>query len=84
MYTGYFHDVFPGRGNGDEDRWQFWLNRSGNVYLRSVTWAGQWQLMQGVVCYTGSSGQLVVVGRIDNGGFGTDYWTFIMQRNYLI
>ncbi|HSP80415.1 MAG TPA: hypothetical protein VLQ93_17925, partial [Myxococcaceae bacterium] len=75
---------FPGRGNGDEDRWQFWINRGGSVYLRSVTWSGQWQLMQGVVCYTGSSGQLVVVGHIDNGGFGTDYWTFVMQRDILI
>lgn len=84
VYTGYFHEVFPSRGNGDEDRWQFWINRSGNVYLRSVTWNGAWTLLQSVVCYTGSSGQLVVVGQTETPGFGTDYWTFVMQRNYLI
>ncbi|WNG47409.1 hypothetical protein F0U60_27260 [Archangium minus] len=83
-YTGNFHEVFPGRGNGDEDRWQFWIERSGSVYLRSITWNGSWAPMQNVVCYTGSSGQLVVVGLINNPGFGTDYWTFVMRRNYLI
>lgn len=83
-YTGYYHEVFPGRGSGAEDRWQFWIDRGGSVYLRSLTWNGAWALMQNVVCYSGPSGQLVVIGLFNNPGFGTDYWTFVMRRSYLI
>ncbi|WP_342378112.1 hypothetical protein NVS55_02080 [Myxococcus stipitatus] len=83
-YTGYFHEVFPGRGNGDEDRWQFWIARSGAVSLRSVTWNGAWASVQNVTCYTGDTGQLVVVGTTVTPGFGMDFWTFVMRRNYLI
>lgn len=84
VYTGYFHDVFPGRGNGDEDRWQFWVNRPGQLWLRSVTWGGSWQLLSSAVCYRGPGGQIVVTGSIDNLGFGTDFWTFVMNYGSLI
>lgn len=83
-FSGYFHDVFPGRGNGDEDRWRLWVGRGGLFWLQSITWSGSWQLMQSPVCYTGPNGQLVVTGHFDNPGFGTDYWTFVMQRDTLI
>jgi hypothetical protein len=83
-FSGYFHEVFPDRGNGDEDRWEFWVGRGGRFYLRSITWGGGWGLMQRPVCYAGPGGQLVVTGQFDNPGFGTDFWTFVMAPDQLI
>jgi hypothetical protein len=83
-FSGYFHEVFPGRGNGDEDRWEFLVGRGGLFYLRSVTWGGIWTLLQSPVCYAGPDRQLVVTGYIDNPGFGTDFWTFVMAPGALI
>lgn len=77
-FNGFFHEVFPERGNGDEDRWQFWVGRNGLFYLRSITWNGSWQLMQNAVCYTGPGGTIVVTGQFDNAGYGLDFWTFLM------
>jgi hypothetical protein len=37
-YAGLFNEVFPGRGNGDVDKWEFWVYRTGAVWLRSITW----------------------------------------------
>jgi hypothetical protein len=80
-FSGYFHIVFPGRGNGDEDRSVLWVSRGGWFWLQSITWGGSWMQLQSVVCYAGPSGQLVVTGHIDNPGFGTDFWSFVMQRS---
>jgi hypothetical protein len=84
-FSGHFSEVFPGRGNGDEDHWDFWVNRGGLFYLRSVTWGGSWALLQSPVCYAGPDRQFVVTGYIDNPpGFGTDFWTFVMSPDDLI
>jgi hypothetical protein len=83
-YTGPFHEVFPGRGNGDVDRWDFWASRSGAFWLRSITWNGAWQQLQGVTCYRGPGNQTVVTGHISNPGFGTDFWTFVLVGDTLI
>jgi hypothetical protein len=83
-FTGNVHEVFTDRGNGDEDRSAFWIGRSGAVFLRSITWNGSWRQLQGQVCYLGPEGQLVVTGHLDNSGFGTDFWSFVMQRDTLI
>lgn len=84
VYTGYYHEVFPGRGNGDEDRWGFWVNRSGQLWLKAITWGGNWTLMPNVTCYDGPQGQLVMVTQSDNPGFGTDFFTFVMNYDTLI
>lgn len=55
-FSGYFHDVFPGRGNGDEDRWRLWVGRGGTFWLQSITWNGPWQPIQSPVCYTVRAG----------------------------
>jgi hypothetical protein len=83
-FSGYFHTVFTDRGNGDEDRSRLWVGRGGTFWLLSITWGGSWVQLQSTVCYTGPQGQLVVTGHIDNPGFGTDFWTFVMQRSTLI
>lgn len=84
VYSGNFHVVFPGRGNGDEDRWAFWVNRSGRLWLRSITYgATTWTQLSGVACFSGEQGQLVVTGHTDTPGYGSDFWTFVMQRYYL-
>lgn len=84
VYTGYYHEVFPERGNGDEDRWQFWVNRSGQLWLRSVTWGGSWKNITNVTCFEGPEDQLVMVAHVDNPGFGTDFLTFLMNYGTLI
>jgi hypothetical protein len=80
-FSGYFHDVFPDRGNGDEERWGFWIQRSGQVKLRLVTGGGGvvWQQLSDLTCYRGPGSQLVVRGSIDVPGQGTDFWTFVMN-----
>lgn len=83
-FTGELTEVLPGRGNGDEDRTAMWVGRGGNVWLRSITWNGGWVMLQGVVCYAGPGNQLVVTGHIDNPGFGSDFWSFVLVRNVLI
>ena len=82
-FSGHFHEVFPGRGNGDEDRWVLRVKRSG-VYLQSITWNGASTVLPNTVCYSGPGHQVVITGHIDNPGFGTDYWTFVMISGFLI
>lgn len=78
-FAGPFHEVFPGRGSSDVDRWEFWVYRTGALWLRSITWGGSWTSLQGVTCYRGPQSQLVVTGHISNPGFGTDFWTFVIR-----
>lgn len=84
VYSGYYHEVFTDRGNGDEDRWEFWVNTSGQLFLRSVTWGGGWKQIPNLTCYDGPQGQLVMIGNVDNPGFGTDFLMFIMNYDTLI
>jgi hypothetical protein len=77
-FTGTFHEVFPGRGNGDEERTSVWIGRGGFVWLRSETYNGDWSALLAPVCYRGPGGQLVVTGHVDNPGFGTDFWQFLL------
>jgi hypothetical protein len=83
-YAGPFHEVFPGRGNGDVDRWDFWVYRTGAVWLRSITWSGSWTQLQGVTCFRGPQNQTVIRGYIHTPGWGTDYWTFVTVGRALI
>lgn len=78
-FAGYFHEVFPARGNGDEDRWRLWVGRNGNFWLLSVTWSQPWALMKSPVCYEGPQGQLLVTGYFEVAGWTLDFWTFVMQ-----
>ncbi|WNG22995.1 hypothetical protein F0U62_02325 [Cystobacter fuscus] len=83
VFTGDFTEVFTDRGNGDEDRTSLWVARGGSFWLRSVTWNGSWLQLQNVACYAGPQNQLVVTGSIDNPGFGSDHWSFVLMRNAL-
>jgi hypothetical protein len=86
-FAGPFHEVFPDRGNTNVDRWEFWAANSGVVWLRSLTWSPHaWVMLQGTTCSRGPQRQTVVRGYIDNtsSGFGTDYWTFLLQPDELI
>jgi hypothetical protein len=79
-YTGPFHEVFAERGNSDVDRSEFWVFRTGELWLRSITWSGVWTQLQGATCSRGPGNQTVVTGYIHNGGsWGTDFWTFLIQ-----
>lgn len=82
-FTGYFHEVFLDRGNGDEDRSQFWIYDTGSIYIRSVTWNGSWRMLQNQVCYAGPQGQVLVTGQFSSAGDLT-LWTFVMQGGWLI
>src|SRR5690606_30293805 len=84
VYTGFYHEVFPSRGNGDEDRWEFWVNTSGQLWLKTITWGGSWKLIPNVTCYDGPQGQLVMSAHVDNPGFGTDFLLFVMNYDTLI
>ena len=83
-YEGPFHEVFTDRGNGAEARTHFWVREGGQFWLRSITYNTSWQILQGVQCFEGPQEQLVVRGHLDNPGFGTDYWTFVLKPDYLI
>lgn len=83
-YSGPFHEVFPGRTNGNVDRWDFWVYRTGTVWLRSITWGGAWTQLQNTVCYRGPNGQTVVSGLSHVAGYGTDFWTFVLVGDALI
>lgn len=78
-FTGYFMQVFPGRGNGDEERWSFWLNEDGEFYLRPLSWEGEWVLLDNTVCHRGPEEQFVVTAINSFPGFGTNYWTFVID-----
>lgn len=82
VYSGYFHLVFTDRSNPHEDRWQIWINRAGNIWVRPA--AGTWTLLPNPVCYRGPENQIVVTANVDNPGFGTDFWTFVMHYGILI
>jgi hypothetical protein len=80
-FEGLFNEVFPGRGNNDVDRWDFWAYSSGALYLKSITWGGPsapWVALQGVVCYAGPQQQIIVTGTFDTPGTGTDFWNFVV------
>jgi hypothetical protein len=83
-FEGLFHEVFPGRGNNDVDRWDFWIYRSGVLWLRSITWGGAWASLQGQTCFRGPQNQTVVTGYFDTPGFGTDFWIFVFRGDRLI
>jgi len=83
-FTGPFHEVFPGRGNTDVDRWDFWASRYGTFWLRSITWGGTWGQLQGVTCYRGPQNQTIVTGYSHVAGYGTDFWTFVLKGSTLI
>jgi hypothetical protein len=83
-YTGPFHEVFPGRGNGDVDRADFWVYRTGAVWLRDTSWSNTWTQLQAVTCYRGPQNQTVIRGYIHVTSWGTDFWTFVVRGNYLI
>ncbi len=83
-YTGPFNEVFPGRGNNDVDRWDFWVYRTGALWLRSITWGGGWAQLQGVACFRGPQNQTVMTGYLHVAGYGTDFWTFVLTGDELI
>jgi hypothetical protein len=83
-YAGPFHEVFPGRGNGDVDRWDFWVYRSGALWLRSITWGGAWAQLQGVTCYRGPGSQTIITGYSHAPGWSTEFWTFVVVGRTLI
>jgi hypothetical protein len=49
-FSGVFHEVFPERGNGDEDRASLWVGRNGNFWVGWVTWGGPWPALQRRLC----------------------------------
>jgi len=78
-FLGDFHEVFPDRSNGDEDRWSFFFGRDGALWLRSVTYGGAWARMSNVACYNGTaSNKLVITGQFPDTGFGFDAWSFVV------
>jgi hypothetical protein len=79
-FTGLFHQVFPERGNGDEDRGAIELRRDGTVWLRSITWGGAATPLAHVVCRRGPAGQYVVTARVSWGTYGGDYWSLVVTR----
>jgi len=83
-FTGPFSEVFPGRGNSDVDREDFWVSRTGTFWLRAITWGGTWTQLQNVICYSGPGTQTVVTGYIHIPGWGTDFWTFVLWGDRLI
>lgn len=83
-YAGPFSEVFPGRSNANVDRWDFWVYRTGAVWLRSITWGGAWTQMQNVTCHRGPNTQTVVTGMFHVAGYGTDFWTFVLDGDVLI
>jgi hypothetical protein len=82
-YEGQFHEVFPDRANPDVDLSDFWASTGGGFWLRSITWNGGWTALQGATCFAGPDGQTVIHGYIENPGFGTDYWTFVVRAEHL-
>lgn len=78
-FTGPFHEVFPGRGNGDVDLADFWVYRTGAFWLRATAWTTTWMQLQGVTCYRGPQNQTVVTGYIHIPDWGTDFWTFVLK-----
>lgn len=83
-YEGMFSEVFTDRGNADEDRVHFWVRRGGQFWLRFVTYTSAWKALQNAQCFRGPDGQVVVRATIDNVGYGTDFWTFLIAPGYLI
>jgi hypothetical protein len=83
-YRGPFHEVFPGRGNNDVDQWDFWVYKTGEVWLRSITWNGAWGQLQGVTCSRTPQNQTTITGYTYTPGYGTDYWLFVVVGNQLI
>lgn len=78
-FQGNFNEVFPGRGNSDENLASFYYYASGLWYL-ATRWGGAWQKLSDMTCEVGPRGQTVVQGRIANPGFGNDYWTFVINN----
>jgi hypothetical protein len=83
-FNGEFNEVFPGRGNGDEDGWSFWVGSDGKFWLRSTTWGGSWTPLTSAVCYRGPGEQFVVTAQASAPGWGTDFWTFLLAPDGLI
>jgi hypothetical protein len=83
-YEGLFREVFPGRGNNDVDQWDFWVYKTGEVWLRSITWGGSWAQLQGVTCSRTPQNQTAITGYSYTPGYGTDYWTFVVVGGQLI
>jgi hypothetical protein len=79
-FTGRFHEVFPDRGNGDEDLGEIQLRRDGTVWLRSIRWGGDAASLGHVVCRKGLAGQHVVTARNSWGTYGGDYWSLVVTR----
>ena len=80
-YDGVFSEVFPDRGNSAVDSTEFWVYRTGEVWMRFLTWSPTWMQLQNVACYRGPENQTIITANSDStsAGFGYDFWTFALQ-----
>lgn len=78
-YAGDFSEVFTDRGNGTEGHTSLWIRRGGFFWTRA-SGATTWRPITNVVCYSGPEDQIIVTGHIDGLAFGTEFWSFVIQR----
>jgi hypothetical protein len=79
-YSGKFHDVFPERGNGDEDLTTFTFTIGGSVRLVLDSWGGGSVPLAGVSCYSGHFGDsFILTGYNRTPGWGVSVFSFLVM-----